>query len=113
MAFFSSLHMQAAVDFDDLACDVVGLIAQQEQDRFGDLNRCAETTRGNRVCVFCFKLVFDLAGHVRRDKARRHAINADIVGRDLFGQGLGQADDAGLRRRIIGLPANAAQAADR
>ena len=46
------------------------------------------------------------------DEAERDRVDGDVVAAPLLGQGLGQADHAGLGRGVVGLPGVAAQAGD-
>jgi hypothetical protein len=45
-----------------------------------------------------------IAGHVRVDQPRRHHVHGDAPRRDFARQRLAEADEPGLRRRVVGLP---------
>ena len=55
----------------------------------------------------------EVGGHVGVDEARRDRVDGHAAARDLGGDGLGHADQAGLRRRVVGLPGVGARADDR
>jgi hypothetical protein len=51
-----------------------------------------------------------VAGDVRRDQAGRHAVHADAVRPELARHRLGEAEDTGFRRRVMGAAEDAAAA---
>ena len=55
----------------------------------------------------------NVRGHLGFDEPRRHGVDADAAFIEQRRPGLGQTDQPGLARRVIGLPAIAGDAADR
>src|SRR5215469_7271549 len=120
-----SSHVQAAVDGPYLAGDVGGVIGGEEPDHPRDLLGLAQPAHRNLAPDLVQHLVRDGGQHVRGDKAGRDRVDGqpDPISRralrpgeledGLFGQRLGQSEQAGLGRRVVGLADIAGLADDR
>ena len=60
---------QAAIDFDGLASDVVGLVGQKEEDGFGDVDGAGGAFERNGVLEGLFDIVLEHGRHVGVDIA--------------------------------------------
>src|SRR6266851_620230 len=95
--------MQAAVYVEDVAGDVGGLVAGQENDGGGYVAGGAQAAERNARLQFFFHLVRQHGGHWRFDEAGSDGIHGDVARGDFDGDGFGQADQAGFCGDIIGL----------
>ena len=48
--------------------------------------------------------VAERSGHLGLDEARGHGVDRDVPARNFAGERLGEPDQPGLRRRVVGLP---------
>ncbi len=64
-----------------------------------------------RMPAFCCS--FEGVGHRAGDEAGRHAVDGDVTAGQFLGQGLGEADHAGLGGGVVGLAGIAGHADDR
>src|SRR5580700_1144958 len=119
MAFLQSAdlcsHVQTAVDGPDLPGDVGGLVRREEADDPGDLLRPAKARYGYLRANPLENLVGNAGKHVRGDKAGRdgvdrqpdsvpdRALRTAELEDGLLRQCLGQAEQARLGRRVVGL----------
>src|SRR5437762_1322663 len=103
-------HPQATVDEQHLARDERGLVRAQKAYRTGYVFRFAESTERS---VLEYESPLLLVQHVRergRDVAGRDRVHAHAPRAELAREGLRQADDAGLRGRVVrlaGVPVHA------
>src|SRR5881628_3325419 len=105
----------AARDLDHRARDVAGLLGAQERDRAGDVLGLAEALEnGPRLEALVHRVVG--GGSLARlglDDARRDRVGRDVVPAALKRGRPGQADQAGLGRRVARLAETAKGAGDR
>src|SRR5262245_745736 len=104
-------HGEAAVHVEDLARDVAGVLPAEEDAEGGDLFRRPEAAHRDAVEEPLADVVAEVTGQAVVDEARGDGVDGDAPGGDLPGQGHGEAEEAGLGRRVIGL-AGVAGAAD-
>ena len=87
---------QAAVHTEHLPGDVTGAFACQKHQQLRHLVRAAQAAHGGllgqRGLILCRKG----SHHIGVDDTRSHAVDGDAAGALLFGEGLGQADEARL-----------------
>src|SRR6516162_10261646 len=114
MAYGAPLQaLDIAVDADGLAGDVGAGPGQQEHDRLGDVLVGHHPAQRDALQIALLHLLMadaELLGPggdhpvhaLALDDARQDGIDADVVGPELLGQALGEADDAPLRRGIGG-----------
>src|SRR5450759_3767526 len=107
------LHVKAAVDAPDLAGDVCGGVRGQEVDYAGDLFGMAQPADRNGRLDLVQHLFRDVLEHLGGDEAGRHCVHGDADAvlfkppcpgedeRRLLGEGLGQAEHAGLGRSVV------------
>ena len=97
-------HVQAAVDVEDLAGDVGGFVAREENDGGGDFAVRAEAAERDHRLHFVFQFLRQRIGHRRFDEAGRDGVHGDAARRDFDGDRAREADQARLRRHVIRLP---------
>src|SRR6202046_1751960 len=109
-------HIQAAVDPPHLAGDVSGGVGGEEVDDARDLLRLGETAHRDLGLDPLKQFLRHRLAHLRGDVARRGRVDreADAVVAELSrarqlelrlaGEGLRQAEEARLRRRVVRLP---------
>src|SRR5450631_1317933 len=109
------LHVQAAVDAPDLAGDVRGGVSGQEVDHAGDFFGMAQPADRDGRLDPVEHLFGDVLEHLGGHEARGHGVHGDAdpvffkparPGEDegcLLGEGLGQAEHAGLGRGVVRL----------
>src|SRR5205085_3692176 len=96
----------AAVDADDLAGDVAGLVSDQESAGGGDVLRSSDPANRDprRVVVDSLAeetLALGRPQHGRVDEPGRDRVHRDPLRTELQGKCLGEPDDAGLRRHVV------------
>src|SRR5258708_1659260 len=101
-------QVHAAIDVEDVAGDVGGFVAGEENDGGGDILAGAHAAERNAHFQFFFYVVGKEGCHGRLDETRRHGVDRDVARRDFYGDGLCEADEAGFGRDVIGLPGVAA-----
>src|SRR5690606_37602436 len=104
---------QSAVDRDHRAGNVAGLVGGEEADRGGDLLGGAEAAEGHGVADGGPLVVVQRVGHVGGDGAGGDDVDGDVPGGELACERAGEAHEAGLRCRVVGLPGLAGGADDR
>ncbi|CDZ88430.1 conserved hypothetical protein [Rhodococcus ruber] len=109
----SVAHAEAAVDGDDRAGDVRGVVGREEADDGGDVLGSAETLQRDELLRGVADVVGEFGGHVRLDEAGRDDVGRDRPRAEFAGHRAGQADDAGLRGRVVDLPRLTGHADDR
>ena len=99
-------RVDPAVDGEDLAGDVAGLLGAEETDQGGHfLGPAQAPERDARQDP-----VHGQAGdHLGLDEAGGHGVDQDAAPGDLLGQGFGRPDEARLGRRVVDLSGHAAQ----
>src|SRR5436309_2281629 len=99
----STSHLQAAVDRDDAAGDVAGVVVGQESHRPGDLPGVAEAADGNGGD----DLVEDVLGHgghhLGVGVAGGDAVDGDAFAGDLEGEAFGEAEQSRFGGGVVGL----------
>src|SRR6516225_10273996 len=96
-------QVHAAVDVQHVAGDVSGFVAGQKQDGGANVAGQTHAAQWNPRLEFFLDLVRQYVGHRRFDEARRDGVYGDAAGGDLDGDGLGQANQAGLCSDVIRL----------
>ncbi len=110
----ASHHILSAVDRQRRAGDGARLIGREEHHRAGDFVGLAEAIdRDQRQDAFFQYLLRHCLHHLGIDVARADRVHRDAALGILQRQRLGEADVAGLRRRIIDLTELAFLAVDR
>src|SRR5437773_1460589 len=95
--------VQTAVDMEDLPRHVGGPVTGEESYHLGHLAGGADALERHLREQRLLGLDRQRRGHVGLDETRRHRVDQDAPVRQLARRRLGQADEAGLRRRIVGL----------
>src|SRR5258705_2172591 len=85
-------QINAAVDVEDVAGDVGGFVAGEENDGGGDVLASAHASERNAYLQFFLHFVGKDGGHGRLDETWGHGVNSDIARRNFNGDGLGEAD---------------------
>src|SRR6266481_1085643 len=93
-------QIHSAVDVEDVAGDVGGFVAGEENDGGGDVLASAHASERNAYLQFFLHFVGKDGGHGRLDETWGHGVNSDIARRNFNGDGLGEADDTGLRCNV-------------
>src|ERR1700683_1115159 len=96
-------HVQAAVDVENLAGDVAGFIAGEEDDGGGDVAIRAETTERDHGLHFVFYFLRERISHGRSDEAGGDRVHRDTARSDFNGDGAREADQARFRCDVIRL----------
>src|SRR5580693_3065521 len=109
----ASAHVQAAVERKVGAGGKGGVIAHQPVDDGGDFIRLAEALDRYRADNLLQALRLDGTHHVGPDVTRRDGVDRHAARCDFLGKSHGEAVDAGLGRRIVGLPELATLPVDR
>src|SRR5882762_14193 len=97
-------QIHAAVDVEDVAGDVGGFVAGEENDGGGDILAGAHAAERNAHFQFFFYFVGKDGRHGRLNETGSHGVDGDAARCDFDGDGLGEADEAGFRGDVIGLP---------
>src|SRR5258708_9488146 len=101
---YALVHVLAAVDGDVGAGNERRLLGAQVDDEAGDLVGLAQAPdRDLRQDFGIENFLRDRRHHLRADVAGRDGVDGDALARDFQRQRLGEAVDAGLRRRVVGL----------
>src|SRR3954469_24773250 len=107
------IHQHSAIDMQGGTGDISGSRSRQKCNRPGDVLDGAEPGERNLCHEYGALNFFQFACHVGIDKARRDAIYRYVAAADFACERLAEADHAGFRSRIIGLPRVAHDADDR
>src|SRR5690606_24439240 len=106
-------HAEAAVDRDDGAADVGGVVGRDELDGCRDLLRLREATRGDGGAVLLLRGLGQRLRHRGVDVAGRDDVARDATPAELTGDRAGHADQRRLRRGVVDLAGRAVQPDDR
>src|SRR4051794_32955974 len=106
-------HPQAAVDEKNSARDERRLLGAEEAYRPGDVLRIAEPAERCEAEHLRLRVLRDHYGELRLDITGSDGVRAHVAAAELLRKRLREADDPGLRRRIVGLAPVAAYAHDR
>src|SRR4029453_2727220 len=98
------LHVEAAIDVEDLARHVRCPATGQESYHLGHLAGGSDTLERHLGQQRLAGLGRDGRGHVGLDEPGRHRVDQDVPVRQLTRAGFGQPDEAGLGRRVVDLP---------
>src|SRR5258708_2617102 len=102
----SQIH--AAVDVEDVAGDVGGFVAGEENDGGGDILAGSHAPEWDAHFQFFFHFVGKDCRHGRLDETGSHGVDRDVARSDFDGDGFGDADEAGFRGDVVVLPSVAA-----
>src|SRR5258708_5493260 len=102
----SQIH--AAVDVEDVAGDVGGFVAGEENDGGGDILAGSHAPEWDAHFQFFFHFVGKDCRHGRLDETGSHGVDRDVARSDFDGDGFGEADEAGFGGDVVGLPGVAA-----
>src|ERR1700683_1791346 len=80
-------HVQAAVDVEDLAGDVAGFVAGEEDDGGGDVAVESETAQRDHRFHFVFDFLRQRIGHGRFDETGRDGVDGNAARGDFDGDG--------------------------
>src|SRR5690606_6631145 len=102
LARIRSGHDVTAVGAEGLPdVEVAARIAGQQQDRWRHLRRRPEAAEGDVGELARPRFVVEPVEHPPGDGAGGDRVDQDVVVYDLAGECLREADDAGLRRRVV------------
>src|ERR1051326_9588451 len=105
---YSLIHVLTAVDGDVGAGDERRFLGAQVDDQARDLVGPAQAAdRDLRQDFRVQDFLRDRGHHLRADVARGYGVYRDALARDFQRERLGEAVDAGLGRRVVGLPEGA------
>ena len=94
-------HVHAAVDVEDLAIDVGGFVAGEEDDGGSDVAIETETAQRDHGFHFVFDFLRQWVGHGRFDEAGRDGVHGDAARSGFDGDGAGEADEAGFGGDVV------------
>src|SRR5207244_3121447 len=94
------LYVHAAIDVDDLPCDIPGQRAGEEGNRLCYLCRSPPPAGRDKAQISCFDLIWQGPGHIGFDEPWSDGVDGDRSRSQLFGEGLGKANHPGLGRSI-------------
>src|SRR5688572_13828507 len=100
----ASDHVHAAVHVQRLTGDVARLWRRKKRDCRGDVLDCTQSSERDLRSQSGLLFSGQLRGHVGRDETGRHHVHGDAARTHFARQRLAETDDAGLRRRVVGLP---------
>src|SRR3954447_2027800 len=106
-------HPQAAVDEKNSARDERRLLGAEEAYRSGDVLRIAEPAERREVEHLRLGLFRNHLGQLRLDVTGSDDVRAHVPAAELLRERLREADDPGLRRRVVRLAPVAMHADDR
>src|SRR6266542_5094258 len=105
-------HPQPTVDEDDLACDEGGLVGAEKAYSRRHVFRIAETAERGVLQHRLPRVLRDDIGQAGLDVARGDDVVAHTAASELAGERLREANDPGLRGRVVRLAPVASQADD-
>src|SRR3712207_378822 len=103
-------HPEAAVDRDDGAGDVAGVVPGEPDDHLRDLRRGGEPPGRDVLLVLGLLRLRQLRRHIGLDEARGDDVRGDASAAELTGDRPGEAHQAALRRRVVHLARAAEEA---
>src|SRR5215217_5480358 len=106
-------HPQAAVDEKNSARDERRLLGAEEAYRSGDVLRISEPTERRELEHLRLRVLRNHVGELRLDVTGSDHVRAYVSAAELLRERLREADDPGLRRRVVGLAPVAPHADDR
>src|SRR3990172_8976183 len=92
-----SLYVLSAVNTDNLSSNIPGPRPSEKRHQLRHILARAKTAERNRSAIFFLNLSRQPGRHVGFNKTGSYSIHGDRPGGQLFGHGLGKADDARLR----------------
>src|SRR5215211_5863603 len=95
-------YVDTAVYVDRLACDVVAVF-YQVTDGPGDLFRLPEAAEGHLFTELLLGFLGDIGDHISLYESGAEGVNGDPEAGQFLGGGLGEAEQAGFGRRVVGL----------
>src|SRR5580765_2799033 len=106
-------HPQAAVDEKDSAGDERPFVGAEEAYRPGYVLRLAEPAERRQVEHLRLRVLRDHLGQLRLDVPGRDNVRTHVAAAELLRERFREADDPGLRRRVVRLAPVATHADDR
>ena len=85
-------HVQAAIDVEDLAGDVCGLVAGEKNHGGGDFAVGSKAAERNHGPHFVFQFLRKRIGHRRFDESRRDGVHGNRARGDFDCNGAREAD---------------------
>src|SRR3990172_6040712 len=98
-----SLHLESAIDVEDLPRDVVRVPRSEEHDRVGHLPRHANPPEEDARLYFIGGLFEEIAGHIRFDDTGSDSVHRDSAGCHLHGERLGEGIDCPFAGCVVRL----------
>src|SRR4051812_11277830 len=102
--FSSYLHVHPAVDGENLTSNIRRLVRRQETYRRRNVRRRPKSPQRNLRGPIRLRRVGDRLRHVGFDQPRRNHVDRDLPRRHFARERLAEANQSGLRRRVIRLP---------
>src|SRR5206468_2505716 len=96
-------QVHAAVDVEDVAGDVGGFVASEENDGGGNIFASSHATERDAYFQFFFHFVGKDGSHGRLDEPRSHGVDGDVARSNLNGNRFGKPDDSSFRGDVVGL----------
>src|SRR5258708_8572096 len=93
---YTALDVQPTRDVQDVPGDVAGLFAGEVEDRGGDVGDLAQALQGDAGGEVGVGFLGEAGGHGGLDQAGGDHVDGDAAAAQLAGQGLAEADQAGL-----------------
>src|SRR5437867_510958 len=97
------LHVKTAADVQDLAGDVGGAGTEEKRDTRRHVRGCSQPAQGDESRHPVARLLLKRLGHLGVDEPRGHRVHGDRARRHFPGQRLGEPEETGLGRAIVGL----------
>src|SRR5918998_561529 len=98
----SSSDVDPAVNIEGLPCDVVAVL-DQEAHCAGDLFWLTEAPQGDRLQELLSLVIGDAGYHIGLYEPGADRVHGYAVAGEFLGGGLGEAEQAGFGRRVVGL----------
>src|SRR6266513_412006 len=93
-----------AVDDQHLTRNVAREVGHEKEHRRGHVRPLPQPAQRDRPDQGCPRVADDAARELRIDEPRGHGVHQHVAGGQLLGDGLGEADQAGLGRGVVRLP---------
>src|SRR5438309_5546691 len=98
----SRSHHHPAVDHQHLSRNVAGQVGGEKEDGAGDVRGLAQPSQRDVVEEVLLRLRGDPARQLGIDIAGGDGVDQHVARRQILSHRLGEADQSGLRRRVIG-----------
>src|SRR2546428_2808291 len=103
----------SSVHDKDLTGDVARLVRDKEGDRVRDVLDRAESPQRDLLQEIVLDLLGERIGEIGGHESGRHRVRRDVSARHFARDRLGESDDSGLSRRVVGLSRIPDDAGDR